>query len=227
MKRKQKADGWKSIPEAAAEAGLPERTLYNWVKSKKLETQAVDGAVLVNPDAVRALAAARSAGTAGNLAGNPAGTGAGGSNGAREGDGELAARVFEAFDAGETPSDLVRRLKVNPAAAALFWRQYEDLRGLGSKKDSVADRFAAIEGRIALLALELQANTADGGLPPEVALLKTQLATIVEALRGLPIPPRQLFTCRCGATGKVAIPIRCTSCGEQTEHGFYPEKPAA
>ena len=222
MAKKQKPDGWKSIPEAAAEAGLPERTLYNWQKSKRLETKTIDGAVLVNPEAVRALAAARAAGGASNLAGNPAGMGVGGSNGAREGDGEVAARVFEAFDAGESPSDLVRRLKMNPGTVALLFKQYEDLRGLGSKKNSMTDRLAALDKRIDLLTLELQANTADGGLPSTVAKLQADLAAIVEVLKGLPIPARGAFKCGCGSSGWVAAHVRCTACGKNSVWGFHP-----
>jgi hypothetical protein len=219
-------DGWKPLAEVSSAEGVPERTLYNWVKARRLAARKVDGVTLVDPAAVRALVAARAAAKAPAGAGNAAGGGnsmATGTPRGAENDGALAARLFTAFDKGSAPAELVQSEALPPATVLTYWRQWKELREAGGgDRPTLAQRVEALEQRLQGQVQALEDATWGGVITGEVSSLKRTVADVVEHLRAMPLPRREAFTCPCGASGSIATHIRCTNCGRDRTWGFFP-----
>ncbi len=222
-------DGWKPLAEVSASEGVPERTLYNWIKARRLAARKVDGVTLLDPTAVRALAMARTAAKSPASAGNAAGGGTGMATGtprAGEGDGALAARLFAAFDGGAAPADLVQSEALPPATVLTFWRQWKELREAGGHdRQTLAQKVDALEQQLRVLGKTLEESTWGGVITGEVAFLKEKVAGLVQRLDATPLPRREAFVCfGCGSAGFVETPIRCTSCGHESAWGFRPQR---
>jgi len=222
------------IPKISQETGIPRRTLYNWIAAGKLKTRTVDGLQMVSRAAVLALAASRDAGCDPGNAGTRAGTGASTGTpmaltsppGPAMLDGEQAAPLFAAFDKGESPADLVQRLRIAPSLAAAAWREYQALRGAASgAKNPLADRMASLEAFVEDLRQQVEGLTTGTWIPAPMRELQAAVKAIGGAVNDLPVPVRGEFTCKsCGNTGFVETYIRCTVCNTQTTWGFRPTK---
>ncbi|MBM4354673.1 MAG: MerR family transcriptional regulator [Deltaproteobacteria bacterium] len=119
-------------------------------------------------------------------------------------EGDLAAAVFELLDAGQTLVSIVVELHAPPEQiekAAQAWCRLKE-QDLNSPS-----------------------------VPASIGRLRRQVAELVAAYKGL---KRRLdgtpqvglgdnFKCRtCGVIGSVALPVRCTACGDETEVGWWP-----
>ena len=201
--RRNQQQEWVSVPDAARTAGVPPRSVYRWAKAKRLPTRRQDGVVFVDADAVRHLASARSA-TA--VVSGSAGTPAMAGKVAQDGDGELASRLFEAFERGEAPADLVRSEKVRPDVALAAWRQWHDLREAGGRgQPSLGDRAKALEEGFGNLAAVVDAlrRRCDGSATYQA----------VNALRDEVAALRKMLTAQCWC-GETARPLLvCPRCG--------------
>ena len=159
---------WQPVSEAAAAARIPVRTVYNWVNAKKLAQRRIDGTAHVDANAVRALAATRNGALPPSThsllqeqpfhASNGVGIGASDDNGGMDGipdgnddeppaeveplDGELAAKLFDAFAQGRTPIDAVREFKLSPSVVRQAWDDFTELRELAGTTGgaSIEDR---------------------------------------------------------------------------------------
>jgi len=76
-------------------------------------------------------------------------------------------------------------------------------------------------------AAALQTADADGAA--RLTVLEQRLEQVVGALNALairvlalPVPTASEFSCRCGASGLVAVELSCTACGARTRHGTWP-----
>lgn len=236
------------ISAAAREVGEPERSLFRAVEQAKLPSTTREGVRVVSLADVRAWADRRAAARAASgatplpvaaaAADQPATAGAVPSGhgsvavaarppspGSPLGlDGEQAAPLFEAFARGESPADLVQRLRIAPAVAAAAWRDFQALQGPAGPRNATADRLAAAEAAIAELRAVCDALLTGGSVPMPVMELQSAVASIGHVLRDLPVPVRGAFTCQCGAHGYVATVLRCTCCGAETNWGFHPPK---
>lgn len=217
-------DDFAPIPQASQETGVPKRTVYRWIDSKKLKPRTVDGKTVVSISAVRALAATRDAADQPGIAGVPAGTRANGTTSALQAgsplalDGDLAATLFEAFERGETPTAIVQRLRLPPPLVLAAHGQYSQLR------TSTAP--TAQQARLDQFELDRQAMAADiDGLVSAIGRMDRDLSALVSRFDALPVPRRDTFTCpSCGSVGCVATPVKCTACNKPTDWGFAPPR---
>lgn len=219
-------ESWKPVPEAAKAADVPERTLYRWIRQKRLTTRQEGGVTLAEVGAASALATQRAASkgpaTAGSSAGDGSGGGSGGT-GARD-PGELAAEVFAQFEAGISPIDVVQEMQLPPDRVAGLHRSWVSMKEAQRSGPTTAERLAAVERELKALREELDQRTRHGSLGGEVDGLQIQIAALIEHVKALPVPPREKFQCDCGATGWIAVPLVCTACGRQHEWGFHAPK---
>jgi excisionase family DNA binding protein len=208
------------IAEAAQRSGVPKRTIYRWLQSRRLRSRTVGGDQLVPLADVVALAASRNAGSAGPRAGVNAGNGT--TNGTRMApvaqvsagspDGALAAEVFAAFEEGKQPVQVVQELELPPQLVHQLWRQFEDLRNVGrATGPTLAERVEVVEATL-------------GTQLTEVAAVRSRVEQVAAHLAELPLPPRSRFTCECGAHGLVATRVQCSSCGREDRWGFFPPR---
>jgi hypothetical protein len=217
------------VPEASQATGVPKRTIYRWIGSGRLRSRTVDGVQVVSVEAVRALAAARGAaeepGTAVPRAGTKAGTGTAMAHGAAptSSDGTVAARVFQAFESGKTPTAVVREMEFAPRLVLDLWKQHEELQNAGEPgRPPVTEQLVVLRQQVEATAAELFQATEGGTLAPQLAQLRRDLESLAHYLHDLPVPPRHRFECACGAHGCVETFVRCSSCGAQTMWGFQP-----
>lgn len=105
---------WVTVAQAVAESGTAERTLYRWIKAKRLPTRTNGGSATVELGAVRILAASRRGTRGAAIPGTSAGGGGGGGNLAKA-DPELDAVILARLDEGHRPLDLVQDFRVPPA----------------------------------------------------------------------------------------------------------------
>lgn len=146
---------WTPVAEAAHAAGVPPRTVYRWIKEKRLPSRREGKALLVDLSAVLVLAQDRAIGAPLSAPGADAlptrGT-AGKVVQPLAVDGQLAGQVFALFDEGVAAIDVVRRLSLAPQTVQDLHRQYTSLRDLGGGGQlSIADRVAAVEKEQAAL----------------------------------------------------------------------------
>jgi hypothetical protein len=216
-------DDFAPIPQASQETGVPKRTIYRWIDSKKLKTRTVEGKTWVAVSAVRALAATRDAADQPGIAGAPAGIRANGTTSALQPgsppslDGDLAAILFGAFEQGETPIAIVQRLRLPPPMVLAAHAQYSQLR------TSTAP--TAQQARVEQLELDRQAMVAElNGLMSAIGRMSSDLSALASRVEALPVPGRDKFTCACGSAGWVVAPVKCGVCGKQVDWGFQPPR---
>jgi hypothetical protein len=135
--------------EVSASEHVPVKTLYNWREAGRLKSRTENGVAVVDPVAVRALVAARNAARGGASAGNTAGNGnptASGTAHTPDPDGALAAKVFEAFDQGTSPADLVQAERLVPATVMKLWREWKEMKEAGGgDRKTLAQRVEDLE----------------------------------------------------------------------------------
>jgi len=228
-----------TVPAAAKAANVPERSLFRAVEKGRIPNTKREGVTLVAlPDVLawaerRAAAkagAAPATATAGSLPAAPAMAAAVGSRFGREAvptaDGALAAEVFDSFEAGKSPTEVVRGMELPPRLVLDLWKQHEDLQNAGRPgRPPITEQISALEQRVESLVIEVQTATEYGTIVSTVAQLRADLDFLARVVRELPVPPLSGFTCTsCRSTGWVESYIRCTACGKQTTWGFRPKK---
>jgi hypothetical protein len=68
-------------------------------------------------------------------------------------------------------------------------------------------------------------QTKPGALDSKVQQLESRVEDIETCLDGTPaLGLKNRFKCDCGASGLVALHIRCTKCGRETHWGWWPER---
>jgi hypothetical protein len=211
---------WLPVAEAAEIVGKPERSLRNWIKAKLVPTRTEGGITLVDVAAVRAVVASRAA----NGSGHRPGDGGGGRAVPSVADGDLSARVFEAFDRGEAPADLVRSERIPPPLALTLWEQYQKLTQAGGKgRPSASERLDVLEKQ--LKALTSKVEELAEGLGTEILPLGRQLQAVAGQLGELTLPKHRTdVSCQCGARGFYGSVLRCTCCGREQVWGFQPPR---
>ncbi len=215
------------VGQASAKAGVSQRTLYNWIKTKKLAARTENGTTIVDVDAVRALVSRRTGATANTsaIAGSSAGNGTGMANGTPSpaGDGDLTAQTFAAFKQNVALEDVIERLKIPAATALALYRQFEEVRAVGARTGpTIADRVAAAEATLTQLATSLDMATEGATLSSQLRTIAADVAELREYIRGLVGPHRSGFSCTCGAKGYAAVEVACTCCGRTQKWGFHP-----
>lgn len=223
---------WVPVADAAQTAGIPPRTVYRWIKEKRLPSRREGKTLLVDLSAVLVLAQDRASaapipapgagalptrGTAGKVA-QPAVV-----------DGNLAGQVFALFDQGEAPINVVTRLCLPPPTVIDLHRQYTSLRDLaGAGQPSVAERIASLEKgqgelRQQLSRLSELVTAADRGMDDAIRevwqTFERQAEQVQIALDqlGEEIAKRPTFTCkRCGSLiGRISS--TCAPCASANE----------
>jgi hypothetical protein len=214
---------WKPVPDAGLEAGVPERTLYRWIRQKRLATRQEGGITLVEVEALKTLAAQRDATKGPATAGSGAMNGSG-SAGLRD-PGEVAAEVFARFEDGTSPIDVVQEMTLPPERVAALHRSWLGLKDAQRTGPSTAERLAKVEEDLKALRDLIDVGTSHGFIASEVEGLQLQVAQIEQRLAALPVPSRDAFSCGyCGAKGWVAAHVRCTVCGSDSRIGFHPSQ---
>jgi hypothetical protein len=215
---------WAQVADATAALGLAPRSVYRWVKAGTLPSRKQGGVLLIDMAALRGLAMSRQrAGTVPGIAGNVA-NGKVAGRGVVEADGDLAARLFEAFERGEAPADLVRSERIPPALALATWKQFRDLREAGGGgRPTFGDRLAALSAEVAAFgAVFAEFKSVVEG---EFAHLAGRVRAVECQKAELPLPPNRTdFACQCGARGFFVVPLRCSCCGREQQSGFHPGK---
>ena len=178
---------WKPVPDASPDAGVPERTLYRWIRQKRLPTRQEGGVTLVEVGAVKALAARRAEtktpATAGTGAGNGSGGGTGG-NGARD-PGEIAADVFGLFEDGVNPIDVVQEMGIPPERVTALHRSWSALKDVQRSGPTTAERLAKLEQELKALREDLDQRTWHGEMGSQVEGLQLQVAQFEQRLLAL------------------------------------------
>ena len=157
-------DDWMSIPEAAAAAQLPVRTVYNWVRSGSIESQKDAGRAQVRLADVRAKASGRETCNAApsilpapaasvQLPAPDAGMDAARCLALLPSDAryalppELLAHLIRRFEQGEALPSIVEQLRLAPELVVEARRQY-DLLVAASAQPSLLARMADLESRM-------------------------------------------------------------------------------
>jgi len=216
------ADGqWAPVPAAATLVGVPTRSAYNWVRSKRVRSRTENGVVLVSVDDLRAVAATRARPNDGARAGNSAGTGAEAGSLAQV-DGDLCARVFESLESGLRPTEIVKRERLAPPLVRTIYRDFKALRDLDKEskaplETSVQELRAEFEAFRRDVAMEL--SRLDDGLRRN----SERIEFAIGWLQDLPVPRRGEFQCRhCKGSGYLEVYVRCVGCGQNSTWGFQP-----
>jgi len=216
------ADGqWVPVAAAAAQASLPVRSAYNWVRSKRIPSRTEGGVVLINADDLRALAATRARPNGGARAGTGASNGAETTNLAQV-DGDLCARLFELFESGLGPTEIVKRERLAPSLVRTIYRDFKALSELDRESKT------PLETSLQELRSEFEACRQDAAM--ELSRLDAGLRRNSERaemaigwLEDLPAPRRGEFQCRrCKGTVHILVPVVCGDCGEKDNWGFHP-----
>lgn len=199
---------WRPVPEAARLAGLPARSVYRWVKSGSLRAKADGKKLSVELHEVQRIAAARPQtgqivtlplpGSAGALPAGAPMAGGVAHVGPHSLDGPLAALLFEQFDSGVAPADVVRAKELSPAvvlAAHETWRRMRDAGGKPEPRPS--EVAAAVRKEIQAVAVDLerfrealgedlgQRGAVVASLAQQVAQLSAALRQTIEGLNAL------------------------------------------
>jgi hypothetical protein len=212
------------VPHAAQQFGLPTRTIYRHISSGLLPAKHEGKTKLVELEAVRRLAEARQVPPppASALPTRPQG-GAVAHVAATLGDGDLAARLFAAFDQGQKPGDLVQTERISPAVALQAWREYEALRDAGGGgQPPLAERVEALEGTIEKLRNRLREMTEF--LNDFDVMTNARLKALDESVAARIGPAKRSdFRCQgCGSAGFYDAPLRCGCCGTEQRWGYPP-----
>ena len=107
-----------------------------------------------------------------------------------------------------------------------------------SQTDQLRDRVQDLEDKLSIIETStMGAPEADPAAMAEIRQSLEQLTTTVQSLwssvhqltehsqGSLGFAAKQTFDCpECGSHGTVAVPIRCTKCGFESEWGFFPEE---
>jgi len=228
------------VAAAAREVGLPERSLFRAVEKGRIPSTKRDGVTVVSLAEVRAWAAAREAarealpsppvtpaaavqalpnaaampGSLPSAHGSVAGVSGRGSP-APTLDGDLASTLFAAFEGGETPVDLVQRLRLSPQLVLAAHGQFTQLKTAGTPSLAQA-RLDQVQTTLEVLMAEVNS------LMTTVGQLTYDHSTLAAKLAATPVPPRGEFRCGCGVNGWVASHVRCTACGKDAVWGFHP-----
>jgi hypothetical protein len=204
------------IAAAARIAGVPERSLFRAVEKGVVPSTRRDGIAVVFTSDVQVWADRRAArqaeqATASTPATPPAATplahtaavmlgslpaahGSVAGGGGRGGigavlDGDLAATLFEAYEAGDTPVALVQRLRIPPGVALAAHRQYLELKSAGGHRDSAGDRLDQMGLQLHLIQETQDSILTGGTVPTSVAELRQVVDQVVAYVRTL-TPPR-------------------------------------
>ena len=223
------------IAAAAKAANVPERSLFRAVEKGRIPTTKRDGVTLVAlPDvltwaerraaaklAVVSAGAAPAAATAGSLPAAPAMAAVVGSRYGRDplppADGALAAEVFDAFEAGKAPTDVVREMELPPKLVLDLYRQHKELlSAVGPKGPTLVDQLQAFSEHVA------QFESFASRVDLELVSMRAALEQVFARLKGLPIPSREQFTCECGARDYHQVKVLCSCCGRESWWGFSP-----
>ena len=179
-------EGWQPVADVACEKGLPPRSVYNWVRAKKLEARKRNGVTLVDPEAVQALAAGRASAKAAAGAGNASPVGTGMAVGRATSSvltPELEAQIFERLGLGESPIDIVQSLKVSSGVVVTANKQYQELRQAAAPPAArLAERLTALEERLDVVEVRLSTATNDGKLKDQVAQLSERFEAVEDDL---------------------------------------------
>lgn len=200
------------IAAAARIAGVPERSLFRAVEKGVVPSTRRDGVAVVSrsdvqfwaerraarqaEQAVASVPATPPAQTAAVMLGSlPAahgsvagGSGRGGTGAALDGD--LAATLFEAYEAGDAPVALVQRLRIAPSIALAAHRQYLELKSAGGQRSSAGDRLDQIELQLHLIQETLDSILAGRTEPTSVSDLRQVVGQVIAYVRTLPAPGR-------------------------------------
>ena len=221
---------WLKVAAAAKESGIPTRSLYRHILEGTLPCRSEGKNKLVEVTSVLRLAESRQ--TAPKSA-DAAPTGApaqavskapaAGAAQAAGLDGELSARLFERFDAGESPADVVQAERLNPPVVLAAWRNYEALKSVGGAGHrTVASRLDELEGVVRgisgqIMELELVAMTAR-----DVAANLTEALQVHERNHITPSSRLHFQCANCTSVGFVGTKVTCTVCQQETSLGFNP-----
>ncbi len=205
-------DQWLPVPEAAALVGVPTRSVYNRVKSRRLASRNEDGVLKVELGALRAMAAERPRANGRAGAGNTAGTGLGSGKVAAE-DGAMASRLFGLFESGMAPAEVVRQECLPPKTVIETFRAFTALKemGNGSGRPSLEARVTAEEWMNGV-------GEDLAGLRRHASQLLSRVENLERHVADLPVSTASEFICPdCGSRGHVGITLTClnTRCGKQ------------
>ena len=237
----------RKLPVAAAAkvVGQPERSLFRAVEKGRVPSTKRDGVTMVTLADAHAWAAQRESAKGEHVTTPPPADGAatanpqptpaaviGGSLPSAHGgmaggsgrggtipalDGDLAAVLFAAFEAGETPIDLVQRLRLPPPLVLAAHGQFAQLKSAAAP--------SAAQSRVDQLQVAVEIVTADcNGLLDSVSRLTRELAAVSARVAQTPMPAREEFQCQCGHVGWVAAHVQCTACGQNSTWGFRPPR---
>jgi len=231
---------------AATLAGLPgitmsERTLFRLARKKLVPTKVEGGVTLLLVAAVRARIAAKAAARA--PVAKPAATGfpsaaaVGGSGGvggggsvsvgtpAIESSGELAALLFDAFEDGQTPSEIVREQRLPPAVVTAAWREYQTMQQAeeAQAKSKIAVRVDELARQIESVEASLASGMASDVLG-DLQSIKERLAALEHCLENALLVPKG-HVCpnpQCQAHGYPNLAVICGVCGTTSVWGIRP-----
>jgi hypothetical protein len=215
---------WLTVRAAAKAAGVPLRSIYRWIKSGKVRCLKENGTKYVDAAAVRRQAATRATLPAGaalpDIAGKVVGNGALADKAAQNGtalatetDGRIAARVFERFDAGASPIDVVRELELPPERVRALHREWTAMKSATPDKagaKTIEAEVADLRRGLNYLATEVREQDTRSFVNRH----DERLERFEELFRS--------ERCPCGGTMYAVIPLACDRCDFRAERPVVP-----
>lgn len=236
------------VAQAAKEAGVPVRTARRWVAEAKVRSATQDGVAVVDPAAlcllrigVRATAASGRGLGRGTVAEGPPPAPA------DPVDGNEAAAVLAAFEAGKSTTEAVIELRLSPDKVAALhgaWLAFKGATVPVDRAEALEQQIAQLEHRESeraqgdrerdqrdrerdqLLAI-LDRRLAAANAKTEQALsgVQAQVSELAQHVQRLPLPSAEQFVCgNCRVQGMVVTTVECSSCHHPQTWGFRPER---
>lgn len=140
---------WSTVTDAAHATGVPERTVWNWVNSKRVPSKKTNEGTIVSIEAVKVAQRHRKGPTAGTDASSRPASSEAGSTRARNG--AVVARVFDLLEAGHRPVDIVRSEQLTPEVVDEAIRNWRRLSGDQGGLNELQNRLFSLQEGLAEL----------------------------------------------------------------------------
>ncbi len=206
-----------SVAAAVALSGIAPRTLYRYAKLGQVRSRKDGRTLFLDANDVRRKAQERQPSALARSASAPAGNGK-----LAVSDGDLASRVFELFEQGVTPQQVVRGQRIAPEMVLSLYRAYSALKGLeDTGKPTLESQLRAFAARFDKENQNTSALIAE--FEKRLSQTERQIQKLARHVAELPVPPRSEFKCPdCGKVGFLRVVIVCGSCGSDSSWGFRP-----